>query len=892
MSTPRRKRKPHTAPRNGGPAPASVSPVNGNGDHPLPSPAPVTHAALSDLISRIEFARLHNLPGATTYGGLRNMDAELGYAPKLTIAQYRARYERGGIAERIVEGFPLMTWGDGLDIVETEDPEEVTKFEAQVREHLVDRLDVIGKLTRADILARLGEYSVVWVGVGIPGDDPATELPRLRGPEQIIFLTPVAQDRATIYKKVKEKWDQRFDLPEIYEITISDNSTVRVHWTRIVHIAEGLLESDTHGKPALRAVWNYLDDLQKIVGGGAEAAWKRMDPGAQFDLDPDMVLDAAEELKLSNEIDEYVHGLRRVMKTRGVKANLLSTSVSAFGANAQTVLDLACATTGYPQRWLMGSERGELASSQDRHNLDDRVTQRQAKFATPILRRVIDMLIERGALVRPREYSVVWPEEEELSTAEKAELALAMAKAKVHTKNEIRDIVWGLEPRPEFEDEVTDPNDPDDDPDDPDDPDADDDSEPASRGAAALADTPADEPEWRAVHRAADAHRDSLALAIRGAWRDAATGIDDGEFVGAVEVGDMARAEGLALAAVNSAHATLEGLLPDRLRAVVADAGLAVLRSVRARGSWYVRRAGDRSSSALSPVLRGSSGPDVSGSVAPLPQPTIPSAIARDSRLPEPGGDRRTSPLPGLGRTNATTGSQAYLPVPWGNGTTNQGACQASHMRRAGELFSTSFEIANPRAVSFAALRSSALITEVAPDTIAAVRTLITEGISAGLAPRKLAQRVRETVGLRTDQLRAVENLRARLAAAKPGDIVRAGKTKIRVPKSGGNSAAWIDKHASAYADRLLNQRALLISRTETLRSANAGQRELWKQAQDAGDLPADLKRVWIATPDARVRDEHAEMDGQVVGVDEPFSPVSEPGSEPNCRCAQGLTET
>jgi hypothetical protein len=74
-----------------------------------------------------------------------------------------------------------------------------------------------------------------------------------------------------------------------------------------------------------------------------------------------------------------------------------------------------------------------------------------------------------------------------------------------------------------------------------------------------------------------------------------------------------------------------------------------------------------------------------------------------------------------------------------------------------------------------------------------------------------------------------------------------------------------------------------------TLKSANEGQRELWRQGQESGQIPADAKRVWIATPDERTRPEHMERDGHVVGIDESWPWGEEPGGSPNCRCAAGL---
>lgn len=139
---------------------------------------------------------------------------------------------------------------------------------------------------------------------------------------------------------------------------------------------------------------------------------------------------------------------------------------------------------------------------------------------------------------------------------------------------------------------------------------------------------------------------------------------------------------------------------------------------------------------------------------------------------------------------------------------------------------------------------------------------MIADGIKEGRAPRLIAREIRERVGLRSDQL---ETLRSFAAT---------GATEKQIERR---------------AKQLLKQRSELIARTETLRSSNQGLREMWYQARDNDLLPADVKREWIATLDDRSRDEHEEIDGEQVGLDESFSVGEEPGESPNCRCSQGI---
>lgn len=391
------------------------SSANGNGHSPKLTTQQLAHvrrALTSDLIERAQFATDVGL----TFNGYRNVRVQLGYLERLVWDDYRHLYRRGGIAKRIIEAYPKATWSSDARLTEDVDNNTQTPFEAAVAE-LFDRLDVWSRIERADILANIGSYSCLLIGAAGKLDTPLPS--RLR---DLLYLTPLAENHATIQSWDVDVRSPRYGLPEYYQVSLGGDplfergtylpssisrksEIVRVHWSRILHIAEGLLEDDVFGTPRLEAVWNNLDDLVKVVGGGAEAAWKRMDPGIQLDVDPELPLDEDAMEDLEEQADEYIHGLRRMLQTRGTKMNLLSTTVAGFGPNATAILQLISGTTGIPQRILTGSERGELASTQDRDNWWDRINERRRAFAAPLIREFVNRLIERGAVPAPKSTS-------------------------------------------------------------------------------------------------------------------------------------------------------------------------------------------------------------------------------------------------------------------------------------------------------------------------------------------------------------------------------------------------------------------------------------------------------------------------------------------------------
>ena len=411
--------------------------------------------AMGGLMERAAFA----MKAGVTFGGKRDLFDALGYKRVLTPQDYRARYERGGLASRVVEAFPSATWLGVGELNEDEDPNIETEFETAWNE-LNIRLNVWSQIKRVDILAGIGQYSVLLIGAPGPVEE---ELPKLKGQEDILFLQPYAQDEATILEVEGDTENPRFGLPTIYRIrrrTITPSGARitpifdrQVHWTRIVHVADLSLDDRVFGHSRLERVWNYLDDLDKVTGGGSEAFWLRVHQGHYYKFAPEVKIADDQIQKIKDEAEEFAHGMRRTMALRGADIQALGSDVSNFGPQVISLISLIAGTTGIPQRLLLGSERGELASSQDKENWNDRVQGRRDDFAEPqILRPLVERFIEYGALPEPEEWKPRWPEIEELGEAEKSTVATAWAGLNsasggvVVLPEEIRDHILGLDP--------------------------------------------------------------------------------------------------------------------------------------------------------------------------------------------------------------------------------------------------------------------------------------------------------------------------------------------------------------------------------------------------------------------------------------------------------------
>ena len=392
--------------------------------------------ANNDMLNRLELAARTG----KTFGGKRDLYKVLGYKPitELRNEDYVGKYLRQDIAQRIVHAYPDAVWTRFPSVQEDDDTQNETAFEMEF-DNLAKRLRLFHYLNRADRIAGLGQYSVLLLGVA-DGMDLTEPLMNVSGPEAVIYLMPFSEYNAQIQKYDENPASERFGLPEIYALMTGGyagknssqmpTKTIYCHHSRLIHLAEGTLENDVFGLPRLQPIFNRLEDLEKVVGGAAEIYWINGRGGLSFNLDKEVQLqpDAKEEFDKATE--SYVHQLSRTLRTQGMEVQPLHLPVEGPAEHVEAIMDLISGTTGIPKRILVGSERGELASSQDENNWLTRIEERRDTYCEPlILRPLIDKLMMIGALPMVEEYTVEWPKLSSASETDKAEIMLKKSQA-------------------------------------------------------------------------------------------------------------------------------------------------------------------------------------------------------------------------------------------------------------------------------------------------------------------------------------------------------------------------------------------------------------------------------------------------------------------------------
>ena len=384
---------------------------------------------LSELLARASLAnRLGN-----QYGGDRDLYQALGYKTDPDFYDYFAKFLRNPIAKAVINRPTKMTWQGELKLLQS-DKSEDTPLEKGWLE-LMTSLKLKSVFSRLDQLAGIGQYGVLLFGFNDVQSHTDFAQPVKGGARKLLYLKPLSQESALIQQYVRDTTSPRYGLPEIYNITISEpnggiSQTMLVHHTRILHVVDELLESEVHGSPRLEVVYNALDDIEKIVGGSGEMYWRGARPGFTGTVDKDYQLTAASKADLQDQFDEYEHNLRRFLINEGIDISAMQAQVSDPSAHLDVQLQLISAVTGIPKRILVGSERGELASTQDKESWLGYITSRRGEYAEPIIvRPFIARCMEYSVLPKVEKYDVAWDELYSISESEKVGIGKSRTEA-------------------------------------------------------------------------------------------------------------------------------------------------------------------------------------------------------------------------------------------------------------------------------------------------------------------------------------------------------------------------------------------------------------------------------------------------------------------------------
>lgn len=196
----------------------------------------------------------------------------------------------------------------------------------------------------------------------------------------------------------------------------------------------------------------------------------------------------------------------------------------------------------------------------------------------------------------------------------------------------------------------------------------------------------------------------------------------------------------------------------------------------------------------------------------------------------------------------------------------------------ASASLSGSLAMTEPLAIAYGQQRAGTLIQGIQTQQLNTVRSAIGAGLAEGIPPQRTGRLLRVTTGLSERQGASLVNyergLTEKMLTGTTGTVLRGvGRPLADQRYSLANlNQQKIDNLVERYRERLVNYRAEMIARTETMRAANMGAFAEQRAQGSAGLFDAKTaQRVWQTTPDDRACSDCNDLDGQTVGFEQSF---------------------
>lgn len=350
------------------------------------------------------------------FDGLRDVYESAGYPRVVDFAELFDRYNRQDIAGRVVDAPAEAAWHymptllDGDDINDAaadgdfvQDWQWLTSL-SDMHSETLEPLGLGLRLLEADRLSGIGGRSVIVLGVN-DGQPVRSELAKGSATELAYVDAYLERDFGVVQTEMSPT-SRRRGRPLLYQV--HDRATgvsQDVHWTRVIEVV------NNSGRSRMLGVLNRLIDLEKIMAGAGEAAWKLVDKGLILTTQPNTKLRPDTDGARAAAIDEYIHGLRRTLELQGMDATIAGGEVVDPSGLALLNVSFISAKTGIPRRILLGSEEGQLAGEQDSEHWAQVVSQHQRQHAEPqIVRPLVNRLVYAGVMRPPATgtYIVKW----------------------------------------------------------------------------------------------------------------------------------------------------------------------------------------------------------------------------------------------------------------------------------------------------------------------------------------------------------------------------------------------------------------------------------------------------------------------------------------------------
>lgn len=286
-------------------------------------------------------------------------------------------------------------------------------------------------------------------------DETGTPPKRLESGRNLLQITPYPWTVVGVEELDEDEGSIRRGLPKFYRINTGSGSgdstnpsgtelplTITVHWTRVIHDAPRLDEHTYKGIPAIDAVF---DDLV----GGRNARWGAYETYYRHGTGFPVIKTKATQEQNQEWIDNG--GLTDYLNVRGYFVCHIDEDFKFVGAegstlNPNTYFDMyftfIAAATGVAKDTIQGVSAGRVTGSEVNERQYYKSISLHQNQKEPLLRELIDRLIQSGQVDYDGEYEIEWIDPFEVNPQDESAIKFMEARTTAletwKTINEIR----------------------------------------------------------------------------------------------------------------------------------------------------------------------------------------------------------------------------------------------------------------------------------------------------------------------------------------------------------------------------------------------------------------------------------------------------------------------
>lgn len=379
---------------------------------------------------RLSFADSYTPP---LLDGRRDLDQEFGYKTNLTFNDWFRLFNRS-FGRAVVTVTPSKVWQSYPVLKENNKTD--TPFLIEFN-RLAKRTRLFKVMSELHTKSLVGEYGALFIAAKEVDGRPNKPL-ELASSENIVairshYQVELSEEGSPV---VSNPSSERFGLPEYFEykgnsIASNNNQNAQsftVDPSRVFTFSQFASQGSVRGDSILESTFNYIVNIEKIVGGVAEGFYKAAGNKRFYEItDPSLakgvLSDDDKKAEFEKSDYEFDSGFSSSKLLGGMKVSQLQNMMSDPESPVSVNMQLVCSILGISTTEFIGHLTGERASSENSKGWNNKCEGIRENIINPdMIMGFIRHIDNLGGWVNSPDYDALkieWPDLNEPSQSEK-----------------------------------------------------------------------------------------------------------------------------------------------------------------------------------------------------------------------------------------------------------------------------------------------------------------------------------------------------------------------------------------------------------------------------------------------------------------------------------------